>query len=145
MEIHEITENDLNALMELYIQLSPTNIGLSDEKKEIIWSEIQKNKNITYLGVFEDNKLISSCFIAIIPNLTNQGKSIGYIENVITDVNYRRKGVGKKLMQKAIEIAQENNCCKIFLESGISRVEAHKFYKSIGFDDTNKKAFNIRF
>ena len=145
MEIREITENDLNALMELYIQLSPTNIGLSDEKKEIIWSEIQKNKNITYLGVFEDNKLISSCFIAIIPNLTNQGKSIGYIENVITDVNYRRKGVGKKLMQKAIEIAQENNCCKIFLESGISRVEAHKFYKSIGFDDTNKKAFNIRF
>ena len=145
MEIREITENDLNALMELYIQLSPTNIGLSDEKKEIIWSEIQKNKNITYLGVFEDNKLISSCFIAIIPNLTNQGKSIGYIENVITDVNYRRKGVGKKLMQKAIEIAQENNCCKIFLESGISRVEAHKFYKSMGFDDTNKKAFNIRF
>jgi len=145
MEIREITENDLNALLELYIQLSPTNIGLSDEKKEIIWSEIQKNKNITYLGVFEDNKLISSCFIAIIPNLTNQGKSIGYIENVITDVNYRRKGVGKKLMQKAIEIAQENNCCKIFLESGISRVEAHKFYKSIGFDDTNKKAFNIRF
>ena len=125
--------------------ISPTNIGLSDEKKEIIWSEIQKNKNITYLGVFEDNKLISSCFIAIIPNLTNQGKSIGYIENVITDVNYRRKGVGKKLMQKAIEIAQENNCCKIFLESGISRVEAHKFYKSIGFDDTNKKAFIIRF
>jgi len=145
MEIREITENDLNALMELYIQLSPTNIGLSDEKKQIIWSEIQQNKNITYLGVFEDNQLISSCFVAIIPNLTNQGKSIGYIENVITDVNHRRKGVGKKLMQKAIEIAQENNCCKIFLESGISRVEAHKFYKSMGFDDTNKKAFNIRF
>ena len=117
MEIREITENDLNALMELYIQLSPTNIGLSDEKKEIIWSEIHKNKNITYLGVFEDNKLISSCFVAIIPNLTNQGKSIGYIENVITDVNHRRKGVGKKLMQKAIEIAQENNCCKIFVLS----------------------------
>ena len=145
MEIREITENDLNALMELYIQLSPTNIGLSDEKKQIIWSEIQQNKNITYLGVFEDNQLISSCFVAIIPNLTNEGKSIGYIENVITDVNHRRKGVGKKLMQKAIEIAQENNCCKIFLESGISRVEAHKFYKSMGFDDTNKKAFNIRF
>ena len=48
MEIREITENDLNALMELYIQLSPTNIGLSDEKKEIIWSEIQKNKNRNY-------------------------------------------------------------------------------------------------
>ena len=145
MEIREITVNDLNALMELYIQLSPANVGLTDEKREIIWSEIKRFKNITYLGVFDDNQLISSCFITIIPNLTNQGKSIGYIENVITDVNYRRKGVGKKLMQKAIEIAQGNNCCKIFLESGISRVEAHKFYKSIGFDDTNKKAFNIRF
>ena len=145
MEIREITEKDLDALLELYVQLSPTNVGLTDANRDIIWAEIQKNKSITYLGAFEGNQLISSCFIAIIPNLTNQGKSIGYIENVITDVKHRRKGVGKKLIQKAVEIAQENNCFKVFLESGISRVEAHKFYKSIGFDDTNKKAFTIRF
>lgn len=140
-----ITENDLNALMELYSQLSPTNVGLADNKREIIWSEIERNKNITYLGMFDDNRLISSCFIAIIPNFTNQGKSIGYIENVITDVKYRRKGIGKKIILKAIEIAEKSNCYKVFLESGINRKEAHMFYKSIGFDDTNKKAFNIRF
>ncbi len=145
MEIREIKENDLNSLMDLYIQLSPSNIGLSYEKMKEVWSEIQQNKNITYLGVFDNNQLISSCFISIIPNLTNQGRPIGYIENVITDVNYRRKGIGKKLLQKAIEIAKINNCYKVFLESGISRKEAHKFYQSIGFDDSNKKAFNIRF
>jgi Acetyltransferases len=74
-----------------------------------------------------------------IPNLTWDGKSIGFIENVVTDASYRRKGIGKIVVENAIEYAKEQNCYKVVLHSGNKRVEAYKFYEAIGFDSTSKK------
>jgi GNAT superfamily N-acetyltransferase len=81
----------------------------------------------------------------IIPNLTFNGKSIGYIENVITDEKHRRKGIGKKILEMAIKYAKDENCYKVVLQSGIKRTAAHKFYESIGFNGESKKAFELRF
>jgi GNAT superfamily N-acetyltransferase len=77
--------------------------------------------------------------------LTRGGKSIGFIENVITDEKHRRKGIGKKIIKEAIEYAKEQNCFKVLLQSGNKREEAHRFYESIGFDGGSKKAFEMRF
>lgn len=145
MEIKKITEKDLDKLMDLYVQLSPVNKGLSVQTRDNIWAQIQKDDKITYLGAYENDQLIATCFLTIIPNLSNQGRSIGYIENVVTDEKWRGKGVGTKLLQEAVAMAKAQNCYKVFLESGITRTGAHEFYKSLGFDDTHKKAFNIRF
>ena len=145
MEIKKISQKDLDTLMDLYVQLSPVNEGLSNEKRDEVWEQIQKDDKITYLGAYENDQLIATCFLTIIPNLSNQGRPIGFIENVVTDENWRCKGIGTQLLKKAIEIAKEQNCYKVFLESGITRTGAHEFYRTLGFDDTNKKAFNIRF
>ena len=145
MEIKKISQKDLDTLMDLYVQLSPVNEGLSNEKRDEVWEQIQKDDKITYLGAYENDQLIATCFLTIIPNLSNQGRPIGFIENVVTDENWRGKGIGTQLLKKAIEIAKEQNCYKVFLESGITRTGAHEFYRTLGFDDTNKKAFNIRF
>ena len=145
MEIRKITEKDLDKLMELYVQLSPVNEGLPAQTRDEIWAQIQKDDKITYLGAYENDTLIATCFLAIIPNFSNQGRPIGYIENVVTDEKWRGKGVGTKLLQEAVAMAKSQNCYKVFLESGIARTGAHEFYKSLGFDDTHKKAFNIRF
>ena len=145
MEIRKITEKDLDKLMDLYVQLSPVNKGLPAQTRDEIWAQIQKDDKITYLGAYENDTLIATCFLAIIPNFSNQGRPIGYIENVVTDEKWRGKGVGTKLLNEAIAMAKAQNCYKVFLESGITRTGAHAFYKSLGFDDTHKKAFNIRF
>ena len=145
MEIKIITEKDLDTLMKLYVQLSPVNEGLPVQTRNEIWEQIQKDDKITYLGAYENDTLIATCFLAIIPNFSNQGRPIGYIENVVTDEKWRGKGVGTKLLNEAIAMAKAQNCYKVFLESGITRTGAHAFYRSLGFDDTHKKAFNIRF
>ncbi len=145
MEIHKITKNDLDTLMDLYVQLSPVNEGLSVQKRNEVWEQIQNDDKITYLGAYENNQLIATCFLTIIPNFTNQGRPIGYIENVVTDEKWRGKGVGTKLLNAAVEMAKSQNCYKVFLESGITRTGSHEFYNSLGFDDTHKKAFNMRF
>ena len=145
MEIRKISQKDLDTLMDLYVQLSPINEGLPAQKRDEIWEQIQNDDKITYLGAYENDQLIATCFLTIIPNFSNQGRSIGFIENVVTDEKWRGKGVGSQLLKKAIELAKEQNCYKVFLESGITRTGAHDFYRSLGFDDTSKKAFIIRF
>ena len=145
MEIRKISQKDLDTLMDLYVQLSPINEGLPAQKREEIWEQIQNDDKISYLGAYENDQLIATCFLTIIPNFSNQGRPIGFIENVVTDEKWRGKGVGSQLLKKAIELAKEQNCYKVFLESGITRTGAHDFYRSLGFDDTSKKAFIIRF
>ena len=145
MEIRKISQKDLDTLMDLYVQLSPINEGLPTQKRDEIWEQIQNDDKITYLGAYENDQLIATCFLTIIPNFSNQGRPIGFIENVVTDEKWRGKGVGSQLLKTAIELAKEQNCYKVFLESGITRTGAHDFYRSLGFDDTSKKAFIIRF
>ena len=144
MEIRLLNENDLESLLELYIQLDKQNEHYSINKSKEIWQKINSTKNIKYIGAIENNKVISTCYLVIIPNLTVGGKSIGFIENVITDHKYRKKGIGKKVIEMAIKISTENDCYKVILQSGIQRNEAHQFYRNIGFDDMTKKAFDLR-
>ncbi|MDR0400515.1 MAG: GNAT family N-acetyltransferase [Treponema sp.] len=63
--------------------------------------------SLKYFIAIENNKIVSSCYVAIIPNLTRNGKSNGFIENVITDEKYRKKGIGKRLIKMAIEYGNE--------------------------------------
>ena len=144
MEFKIGRKEDLEGILQLYKQLNSSNNFFQMDEVYKIWNNIEKY-NIKYFIAKDNEKIIGSCYICIIPNLTFNGKSIGYIENVITDENYRRKGIGKKLMGMAIDYAKENNCYKMVLQSGIKRKEAHKFYENIGFNGESKKAFELRF
>ena len=143
IEYSILTENELLSLLELYKQLNPNDNMINEFVAKNIWKNIQ-NQNIKYFIAKENEKIIASCYICIIPNLTREGKSIGFIENVITDIKYRKKGIGKNIMENAIKYAKEQNCYKILLQSGNEREDAHKFYESIGFDEKSKKAFEMR-
>jgi GNAT superfamily N-acetyltransferase len=137
---------DLIGILEIYEQLDENNStleALNINNANRIWDKIENN-NIKYFLAKDNGKIIGSCYICIIPNLSRNGKSIGYIENVVTDEDYRRIGIGKKLMEMAIEYAKENNCYKVILQSGIKRTEAHRFYEKLGFDGETKKAFDLR-
>ena len=138
-----LLENEMVSLLELYKQLNPEDIIINEFTAKNIWNNI-KTQHIKYFIAKENGKIIASCYICIIPNLTRGGKSIGFIENVITDIEYRGKGIGKNIMKNAIEYAREQNCYKILLQSGNKRAEAHGFYASIGFDGESKRAFEIR-
>jgi GNAT superfamily N-acetyltransferase len=138
-----LEENDLFSLLELYKQLNPNDNVLDESIAKNIWKNIE-NQNIKYFIAIENKKIIGSCYLCIIPNLTRGGKSIGFIENVITDIIYRGKGIGKNIMKNAIKYAKEQNCYKVILQSGNKRTDAHEFYEKLGFDGESKKAYEIR-
>ena len=137
-----LKDSELPSLLELYKQLNFAD-DISETTAEDILKNIKK-QDIRYFVARENERVIASCYICIIPNLTRGGKSIGFIENVITDAKYRRKGIGKTVLGNAIKYARERNCYKVLLQSGKDRPAAHLFYESIGFNGESKKAFEVR-
>ena len=145
MEIRELAAGDLESLLELYVQLDESNKKLDIEKVRAVWkNEIENNKHIKYYGAVENGKVVATCYSVIIPNLTAQSRPICFVENVVTDVNYRKQGLARKVLEKAVENAKLNNCYKVILQSAVARKEAHCFYENFGFNGDSKKAFDLR-
>lgn len=62
-------------------------------------------------------------------------KPIVEVEEFYVVPDLRRKGLGRKLMQKALGFAKKGKCQYVFLASSKDRVPAHKFYKALDFDE----------
>jgi GNAT superfamily N-acetyltransferase len=132
----------LRALLELYTFLHPGDEELSDRKRtKNILREMRDDPRTILLGLFIGEHLISACNAALILNLTRGGKPFAIIENVITRPESRGKGYGTLLMKKMIDECWNHGCYKIILQSNSRRIDAHRFYCSIGFDMEAKKAF----
>ena len=114
------------------------------DQYEKVWEEIEDHANIRYFGAIDDGKVVSTCYAVYIPNLTRGGRGICFIENVVTDKDYRKLGLASRVIDMAILFAKEKHCYKAILQSGAARTEAHRFYENLGFNGGSKKAFDMR-
>ncbi len=144
MKVRKASINDLPKILDLYKELNPEDDELDLHNAEAIWKKSEFQHVLTYLVAIEDNEIVGTCNIAIIDNLTRSGRPYGIIENVITSIRHRRKGIGKILVENAVELAKANNCYKVVLLSSSKRIEAHQFYESLGFNGNSKKGFELR-
>ncbi|KAF5062482.1 Acetyltransferase (GNAT) family protein [anaerobic digester metagenome] len=93
-------------MLSLYEYLIPEDPKLEiDSTLKKHWDDILSDPSLFYVVVEEDGKLVSSCNITIIKNLTREAKPYGLIENVIIHPDYRNKGYGTLVLKKALEIA----------------------------------------
>jgi glucosamine-phosphate N-acetyltransferase len=84
---------------------------------------IEANDNIIVTGsIFLENKIIHNF------------KSVGHIEDIVVDKNYRNMKLGKKMIDYLINFGYNNNCYKIILDCSVENVE---FYKKCGFINNN--------
>ena len=142
--IRSIKKDELKDLLSLYSYLNPDDHLLTPDERIIgIWDKILAEPGHHYLVTEIDGKIVSSCVLLIINNLTRNGSPYGLIENVVTHPEYRNRGVGTRLLKRAQEIARENGCYKVMLMSG--RKKAIPFYEKAGFERESKTGFIIRF
>lgn len=109
--IRLIRKNELYKLLNLYKHLHDDDPDVNGNiELEGLWTDICDDSNIYYIVAESDGKVASTCTLAIIKNLTRNLRPYGLIENVVTHPDYRQKGLGTKVLNKAIEIANKNNC-----------------------------------
>ena len=132
MTLREICVNDYKSHIQILSQL--TDIGTiskdmySNKIQECIknpyhhiWC-IEVDGAIVAVGtLYIENKIIHSC------------SSIGHIEDIVVDKEYRKKGYGKMIIDKLVSIAKENTCYKVILATQEKNID---FY--------HKSKFQIR-
>lgn len=95
-------------------------------------------------GVFVSGVCIASASLNICPSLNWSARPYGVIENVIVDRDHRRGGLGRAVLDAAVERARATGCYKVMLLTGSGSPAVLNFYSAVGFSAT-KQGFQIRF
>lgn len=142
MNVREITASELSSLLDLYQHLHAIDDPLPDfEIVGAIWKELLESPHHKYFGGYSDGKLVSSCTLTVIPNLTRGCKPYGVIENVVTEASSRKRGFAKAVLAEALAFAWSRSCYKVMLMSGRKDEATFRFYESAGFNRHDKQAF----
>ena len=106
-----------------------------------VWEEIERNPGYGYFGVFINDELVSSCNLAVIPNLTRGCRPYGVIENAVMNQEHRKQGLGKAILAHALDRAWKAGCYKVMLLTGRKDQATLNLYQSASFDPNGKQAF----
>ena len=139
MEISPITEADLQQLAQLYQQLIPNEFSLKKMTEALRKNSADGNPVI--LGAKIDGILVGTLMAVTCQMLFGQCRSFMVVEDVVIEANYRRRGIGKALMQQVEQFAKSKNCSYIMLITDSDRLDSHEFYKSLGYKSAEYCAF----
>lgn len=142
--IRTAADHDLRQLLNLYRHLHPHDPELETAAAERVWSNLLASGFMTVIVAQAAELLVSSCTLAIVPNLSRGGRSYGVIENVVTHAGHRRLGLGRRVLAHAIDIAGRADCYKVLLATGSRRETTLRFYEGAGFERGGKTYFEIR-
>ena len=143
VKIRQANITDLNILLDLLNQLSPT----SKEGDLIDYKDLQRTLRSIItddnycLCVCEYNKeAIGTALLLIQLNLSHHGRLYGHIENVVADKAQRGNGVGVRMVEYLVQQARKRNCYKIILNCTKRNIS---FYKKCGFNETGEIEMRI--
>ena len=137
--IRESTYDDIPSLLELLYELErpkPQNDNELAKFTKLLENYMQEDNKKILVAQIKNSKIVGMISMIFLSRL-NQNTLEMYVPELIVLQNYHSKGIGKKLINFSIELGKEKKCHRIRLESGNQRIESHKFYKHLGFEDSS--------
>lgn len=144
ISLREAQECDMDAVYSLYPHLlSEDDPSPGREKLLESWNRLISNPAMTCFIAEVDKKIVGTCCLIIVPNLTRGARPYALIETVVVHTEFQGRGIGRKMIEHAIEKARNARCYKIMLLSGVEN-KNHGFYERLGFDRNIKVGFELR-
>jgi GNAT superfamily N-acetyltransferase len=135
LEIRAADIDDLSSILELYAQPSiDDGRRLAKDKAETIFHRITGYPNYKIYIALLNGKVVGTFALLIMDNLGHLGAPSGIVEDVAVDPDCQGRGIGRAMMQHAMQSCREAGCYKLSLSSNLKREQAHRFYKSLGFN-----------
>jgi GNAT superfamily N-acetyltransferase len=135
LTIRLAVENDLPDLYDLYATLEGDGAVLTD--RETFHSQfvrLRMNPDFFVYVAELDGRVAGTFELLIMQNLAHRCMPSAIVEDVVVHADLRGQGIGKGMMQHAMQIARERGCYKLVLSSNLKRESAHRFYESLGFE-----------
>ncbi|MBD2464149.1 GNAT family N-acetyltransferase [Oscillatoria sp. FACHB-1407] len=131
------TSADLPLLNFLYAAMDDKPLLPNDQIAEIFAAIAQVPNYSIYLASLADephSHPIGTFSLLVTPTMMHRGfHRSAILDSVTVHPDYRNQGIGKAMMQKALQLSKEAGCYKVTLSSNVKRDRAHAFYESLGF------------
>lgn len=147
MEIKKATQNDIDDLMQLRLEMLKVVNSLNedtnfDEKLIQCSREYFLNGDQTTVFAMEGNKIAgcaSISYITIMPTFSHPTGKRAHLMNVYTRKEFRRKGAGKMMINFLIDEAKSRGVTEISLDA---TEMGRPLYKALGFN-SNEEGMNL--
>ncbi len=127
------TEQDIESILNIYLNSNLDKNILDVESAQSIFKKIAQYPDYKFYIVEADNQPIGTFALLIMDNIGHLGTPAAVVEDVAVIAEYQGKGIGKMMMETAMQIAKQKSCYKLTLSSNLRREAAHAFYESLGF------------
>lgn len=142
ISIREAESGDLDALLELYSFLYGNSVLKKDKGTISTWNRMLTDQFYHIIVAEEDGKLVSTCMVVIVQNLSFEHRPYAIIDNIVTHSDFRAQGLATACLQEAQKIAEKAGCFKITLSTSSRLPSTHKFYERLGYNKEGLTAFS---
>ena len=140
-QLRHATRADLDALLALYAQLNPDDLVALRDRLAPILDQILASEHFTLCVTTLDDRIVATCYLNVIPNLTRGGAPYAVVENVVVETALRGGGLGRQVLRFALDEAWRRGCYKVLLQTGSRDPRVHRFYAACGFSASEKTGF----
>jgi GNAT superfamily N-acetyltransferase len=139
-----VRHEDVAVLRSLYAQLTPFEKDFSHERVNGLIKTC--GGNLTLFLALDKERDARPVGMASLVEVNRLRETVGLVEDVVVDQEYRRKGIGRALMEKVIESATVRQYGRLDLTSNAKREAAQELYASLGFEthETNNWQLSLR-
>ena len=143
MIIREARAEDFEGAIVLYQELvGDWDLMAKGETAKSQWSEILQHPGTTVFAAEKGENIVGLVTLHLLPNLTFGSRPYALIENVVAAKKLHGQGVGRKVMEAAMDHAWKHGAYKIMLLTGTER-GAKGFYEKLGFNAADKHGMII--
>ena len=133
IEILEAEEKDLSSVISLFKQPEVDKDVLSIMPAQRIFNRIRNYPDYKIYVAKADHRIVGTFGLLMMDKLSHLGAKSGIVDDLMVHPDWQGKGIGKKMMQFAMDRCRESGCYKLMLSSNIKRELAHNFYEKLGF------------
>lgn len=108
-----------------------------DDRYLAAFEAISADPNNELLVCAQHGQLLAMLQLTFIPSLTRLGSWRAQIEGVRVAADQRGQGLGRQLIERALQRAYQRGCQLVQLTTDKQRPEALRFYQQLGFESTH--------
>lgn len=139
MEIRRAAADDVPAIVAMLAD-DPLGAGRErpgDPAYAAAFKDIDADPRQMLVVAVHEADVVGTLQLTFIPGLSRLGSTRALIEAVRVRSDQRGGGLGKQLIEWAVDTAREHGAALVQLTTDASRKDAHRFYERLGFEATH--------
>ena len=135
----EVTPKLVDSYKKLIPQLSTSSLPPTEEELDQI---IRSDASMILIAENNSNEIVGTMTLVLFHIPTGLR---AWIEDVVVDNDHRGEGIGKKLNQEALQIAEKAGAKTVELTSRPARESANRLYQDLGFQKRETNVYRFSF